>query len=166
MGDIDEMMNVRLGALFMPHGLGHMIGIDTHDVGGYPDPQTRSTLPGLKSLRTNRLLEERMCITIEPGIYFNRGLFDNAYENEELKKYLNKTEIEKYFHVGGVRIEDDIVITKDNCELLTVVPRSCDEIEEWMKYNEKQKTVKSDYELFDEINRKYQYQNQNLSVKK
>ncbi|CAF1157602.1 unnamed protein product [Adineta steineri] len=164
-GDIDEMMNVRLCSVFMPHGLGHMIGIDTHDVGGYTDPQTRSSLPGLKSLRTNRLLQERMCLTIEPGIYFNQGLINNAYENEEFKKFLNRDEINKYLHVGGVRIEDDIVVTNDGCELLTVVPRTCDEIEEWMKYNDKQVIDKIDYKLFDELNKKHQYKNQDLTVK-
>jgi Xaa-Pro dipeptidase len=165
-GDLDEMMNVRLGALFMPHGLGHMIGIDTHDVGGYLDPQSRSTLPGLKSLRTNRLLKERMCLTIEPGIYFNQGLLNNAYANDELNKFLNKSEIDKYLHVGGVRIEDDIAITSDGCELLTVVPRTCDEIEEWMAHNDKQSTEKIDYETFDQLNKKYQYHNQSITVKK
>jgi Xaa-Pro dipeptidase len=159
-------MNARLGALFMPHGLGHMFGIDTHDVGGYLDPQTRSTLPGLKSLRTNRLLKERMCLTIEPGIYFNESLLNNAYKNEELNKYLNKTEIDKYVYVGGVRIEDNIVVTNDGCELLTVVPRTCDEIEEWMKYNNQQIIEKIDFQLFDQLNKKYQYKNQYLTIKK
>lgn len=165
-GDLDEMMNARLSAVFMPHGLGHMIGIDTHDVAGYLDPQSRSTLPALKSLRTNRLLKERMCITIEPGIYFNQGLLNNAYANEELKKFLNKSEIDKYLYVGGVRIEDDIAITSDGCELLTVVPRTCDEIEEWMTHNKKQSTEKIDYETFDQLNKKYQYHNQSITVKK
>ncbi|CAF3181897.1 unnamed protein product [Rotaria socialis] len=164
-GDIEEMMDTRLGAIFMPHGLGHMLGIDTHDVGGYLEPHTRSTLPGLKSLRTNRLLKERMCLTIEPGIYFNQALLNDAYKNEQLSKFLNKTEIDKYLHIGGVRIEDNIFITKDGCELLTKVPRTCEEIEEWMKNNKKQSNDNVDYELFDELNKKYQYENQYLSIK-
>ncbi|KAK6028563.1 aminopeptidase P domain protein, partial [Ostertagia ostertagi] len=70
-GDIDEMVNARLGAVFMPHGLGHLIGLDVHDCGGYlGDALPRSDLPGLKSLRTTRTLKEIMVITIEPGCYF------------------------------------------------------------------------------------------------
>ena len=165
-GDIDEMMNVRLGALFMPHGHGHMIGIDTHDVGGYLEPNTRSVLPGLKSLRTNRMLKERMCLTVEPGIYFNKTVLTQAYENNEVNKFLNKTEIDKYIHIGGVRIEDNIVVTKDGCELLTAVPRTCDEIEEWMNHKNRDMIGKIDYQLFKKLNEKYQYRNQYLSMTK
>jgi hypothetical protein len=83
-----------------------------------------------------------------------------------LNKFLNKEEIVKYSHVGGVRIEDNIVVTKDGCELLTVVPRSCNEIEEWMKHNDKNTLEKIDYQLFDELNKKFQHKNQDLAVKK
>lgn len=70
-GDVDEMYEVGLAAIFQPHGLGHLLGIDVHDVGGYlegyPD---RSDKPGLKALRTARNLEVGMALTIEPGCYF------------------------------------------------------------------------------------------------
>lgn len=69
-GDINEMLEHRISALFFPHGLGHMLGIDTHDVGGYPDVTQRPKQSGLKSLRTIRKLEQGMVLTIEPGVYF------------------------------------------------------------------------------------------------
>lgn len=69
-GDLNEMLGKRISAIFFPHGLGHFMGIDTHDVGGYPDGHDRIAKPGLKSLRTVRTLQPRMCLTIEPGLYF------------------------------------------------------------------------------------------------
>lgn len=165
-GDIDDMMESRLGSIFMPHGLGHMLGIDTHDVGGYLDPQTRSTQPGLKSLRTNRTLEANMCLTIEPGLYFNEFLLNNAYENEILAKFLVKNEIDRFIQFGGVRIEDDIIVTEDGCELLTKVPRSCDEIENWMQHNSSTMSTKIDFDQFDTLNKQYEFNNKDLVVKK
>jgi Xaa-Pro dipeptidase len=129
-GSVDDMMKERLGAVFMPHGLGHFLGIDTHDVGGYnvgcPE---RSTFPGLKSLRTARTLQERMVLTIEPGIYFIDCLLDKALMDDKLSKFLVKEEIDRFRGFGGVRIEDDIVITNTGMELLTPVPRTIAEIE-------------------------------------
>lgn len=76
-GDVDEMQAKRIGFIFMPHGLGHLIGLDVHDVGGYlPGCPERSTLPGLKSLRTSRTMQAGMCITIEPGCYFRDFLLN------------------------------------------------------------------------------------------
>lgn len=69
-GDVDEMLEHRISAIFFPHGLGHFLGIDTHDVGGYPEGVERSQKGGLRSLRTGRVLQKGMVITIEPGIYF------------------------------------------------------------------------------------------------
>lgn len=69
-GDLNEMLEHRISAVFFPHGLGHFLGIDTHDVGGYPEGTQRSNKRGLKSLRTVRSLEKGMVLTIEPGVYF------------------------------------------------------------------------------------------------
>ena len=79
-GDLKEIQDSRVGYLFMPHGLGHLIGLEVHDVGGYNNTTpTRSTLPGLKNLRTSRVLEKNTMITVEPGIYFREYLFKGQY---------------------------------------------------------------------------------------
>ncbi|CAG2200027.1 PEPD [Mytilus edulis] len=101
-GDIDEMMKVRLGAVFMSHGLGHFMGLDTHDVGGYPEGTERSKEAGLNSLRTVRILEQRMVLTIEPGIYFIDVLLDAALNNPEQAKFLVREKIDSYRGFGGV----------------------------------------------------------------
>ncbi|KAL5021319.1 hypothetical protein ScPMuIL_000474 [Solemya velum] len=132
-GDVEDMMKVRLGAVFMPHGLGHFMGIDTHDVGGYPEGVERPTEPGLKSLRTARTLEARMVITVEPGIYFINVLLDAALAKPEQSKFLDCEKIDEYRGFGGVRIEDNIAIHEDGMELLTRVPRTVEEIEKLME---------------------------------
>ncbi|XP_052230326.1 xaa-Pro dipeptidase-like isoform X2 [Dreissena polymorpha] len=131
-GDVGEMMKVNLGAVFMPHGLGHFMGIDTHDVGGYPEGTERIPEPGLRSLRTVRNLEHRMVLTIEPGIYFINVLLDQALSNPDHAKFMCREVIDQYREFGGVRIEDDIAVTEDGMECLTVVPRTVEEIEKYM----------------------------------
>lgn len=133
-GSVDEMVDYRIGALFMPHGLGHLLGMETHDVGGYIEglhPQ-RSDLPGLKSLRTARVLEEGMVITVEPGCYFNPFLLNPAFNNPAQAKYLIKSRLQTFMSFGGVRIEDDVIVTKDGAESMTDVPRTVDDIEQVM----------------------------------
>lgn len=134
-GHIDEMMEHRVSAVFFPHGLGHFLGIDTHDVGGYPHNLQRVAKPGLKSLRTTRTLAKGMVLTIEPGVYFIDYLLDQALADPVLSKYLVKSEIDKYRGIGGVRIEDDVYINETGAELLNDVPRTVDEIEAFMKEN-------------------------------
>lgn len=134
-GDVDSMLEERISALFCPHGLGHLIGIDTHDVGGYPVGTERSKKPGLKSLRLNRKLEAGMVLTIEPGVYFIDFLLDEAFADPVKSKFLVKNEIDKYRGIGGVRIEDNIYINETGSELLTNVPRTVEEIETFMKNN-------------------------------
>ncbi|XP_064610460.1 LOW QUALITY PROTEIN: xaa-Pro dipeptidase-like [Liolophura sinensis] len=128
-GDVEDMMKVRLGAVFMPHGLGHFIGVDTHDVGGYPEGTERVNEPGLRSLRTARILQRSMVLTIEPGVYFIRCLLDAALQNPDQAKFLVQEQIDKFRNFGGVRIEDDIVVTETGMELMTCVPRTVEEIE-------------------------------------
>ena len=132
-GDVNEMMKARLGAVFMPHGLGHFLGLDVHDVHGYPaDGPARSDQPGLRSLRTARVMAPRMVLTIEPGIYFGEYNLDTALADPELSRFLVADVINQYRGFGGVRIEDDIAITDDGMELMTQVPRTVEEIEKIM----------------------------------
>ncbi|KAL6006004.1 hypothetical protein ACLOJK_040049 [Asimina triloba] len=107
-GDLDDMMAERLGAAFMPHGLGHFLGIDTHDPGGYTKDMERSKEAGLKSLRTIRELQEGMVITVEPGCYFIDALLNPAIENLNTSKFINRQEISRFRNFGGVRIESDV----------------------------------------------------------
>ena len=111
----------------------HSTGIDTHDVGGYlPGHQERIPLPGLSKLRTARILEENMVLTVEPGCYFIDHLLDGAINNPELSIYLNEGKLKPYRGYGGVRLEDVVAITKDGCVNFTVCPRTVEEVEEVM----------------------------------
>ena len=127
-GDLEEMQNKRVGAVFFPHGLGHFLGHDTHDVGGYICGHSRSQEPGLKCLRTRRVLEENMIITVEPGCYFIDFAIDLALNNPEIARFFTEV-INEYRGFGGVRIEDDVLVTRDGGEILTDVPRTVQEIE-------------------------------------
>jgi len=136
-GDVDEMIQAFLPNLFMPHGLGHLLGLDTHDVGGYVLGTFRVQEPGLRSLRLGRTLEEGMVLTVEPGIYFNKSIFENEFDNPKYSKFFNKDKIRSFFHFGGVRIEDVVIITHDGCEVITTAPKTVEDIEEVMKNNNK-----------------------------
>ncbi|KAK8956122.1 hypothetical protein KSP40_PGU010554 [Platanthera guangdongensis] len=128
-GDIDEMMEMRLGAVFLPHGIGHLLGIDTHDPGGYTQGMERPKVPGLKSLRTIRELREGMVITVEPGCYFIDALLNPALEDPTTSRFFNVEELDRYKNFGGIRIESDVVVTLNGCRNLTNVPREIWEIE-------------------------------------
>jgi Xaa-Pro dipeptidase len=134
-GDVDEMVSKRLGAVFMPHGLGHLLGLDCHDVGGYGTPccPPRLTEPGLKRLRTRRILEAGMIVTVEPGCYFNDFLLNKALNDESTKMHFVADKVNEYRGFGGVRIEDDILVTEDGNEVLNHVPRTIEEIEAVMR---------------------------------
>ena len=130
-GNVDEMIGKRLGFIFMPHGLGHLIGLDVHDVGGYLKDITpdRDQRPGLKNLRTARDLKAGMCITIEPGCYFRDFLLNGEFDKSKLDidlKYINLDKVREYQkEVGGIRVEDIVVITENGAENITnEVPRT------------------------------------------
>eukprot|EP00088_Acartia_fossae_P035523 TRINITY_DN3662_c0_g1_i8.p1 TRINITY_DN3662_c0_g1~~TRINITY_DN3662_c0_g1_i8.p1 ORF type:complete len:513 (+),score=108.77 TRINITY_DN3662_c0_g1_i8:24-1541(+) len=133
-GNIDEMMAVNLGGrVFQPHGLGHFIGCDVHDVGGYLEGHPeRDSQAGLRSLRTAREIRENMVLTIEPGCYFIDFLIDRALADPELSRFIVAERINEYRGTGGVRIEDDVIVHADHTELMSVVPRTVEEIEAWM----------------------------------
>lgn len=132
-GDVEEMLTAGLSAIFQPHGLGHLIGLDVHDVGGYTSGQpARPTAIGVNKLRFARILKDGMYVTVEPGCYFIDCLMDKALSNPELSKFINKDVFERFRHFGGVRIEDDVWIKKDGCENFAIVPRTVQEIESWM----------------------------------
>ncbi|KAF3439572.1 hypothetical protein FNV43_RR17850 [Rhamnella rubrinervis] len=128
-GNVEDMMVERLGAVFMPHGLGHFLGIDTHDPGGYLKGKERPKEPGLRSLRTARELEEGMVITVEPGCYFIDALLVPAMESSKTGGFFNRQVISKFKAFGGVRIESDVLVTANGCSNMTRCPREICDIE-------------------------------------
>ena len=140
-GDIDEAVAAGAHALFMPHGLGHMMGLDVHDMEdlgqiyvGYDDEIRPSTQFGLASLRMGRRLEEGFVITDEPGIYFIPALIDQWRAEGLHSDFLNYDAIEKYKDFGGIRLEDDVLITATGSRFLGQkrIPLYIDEVEEIM----------------------------------
>lgn len=138
-GDVDEMVQGRVGYIFLPHGLGHLLGLDVHDLGGYLPGLTpeRKEGPGLRNLRTARVLEKDIIITVEPGIYFRDFLLDGEFgDNLSIDlKYLNREKIREYQkEIQGVRIEDVVLVTESGIENLSDgIPRTVAEIEACMR---------------------------------
>lgn len=131
-GTTEELMQAHVPALFMPHGLGHLMGLDVHDVGGWPEGLQRIDEPGIRSLRCGRRLEAGMVITVEPGVYFIDALLEPALADPRYRPYLVPDVIARFRRFGGVRIEDDVLVTATGAENLTRVPRTVDEIERVM----------------------------------
>ena len=132
-GELDTLIEKDIFALFFPHGLGHFLGLDTHDVGGYPKGVDRIERPGLKFLRVRRALEAGMVVTIEPGLYFIPALLEPAFQDAKTKEHLNEAKLRELFDFGGIRIEDDLIVTEQGHENMTDVPKEIDEIEAYMK---------------------------------
>lgn len=124
-GDVEDMMSVGLNGIFQPHGLGHLLGLDVHDVGSYlPGQPQRPTDPGCTRLRFSRILKDGMYVTVEPGCYFIDILLDRAIADPKMNCFIELEVLKRFRNFGGVRIEDDVLITKDSCEIFSVVPRT------------------------------------------
>lgn len=124
-GDVDGMMSAGLNGVFQPHGLGHLVGLDVHDVGSYlPGQPERPTEPGCNKLRFARVLKAGMYVTVEPGCYFIDILLDRAVADPKLSCFIDLEALKRFRNFGGVRIEDNVVIRKDSAEVFSIVPRT------------------------------------------
>ncbi|MEM9327577.1 MAG: aminopeptidase P family protein [Bacteroidota bacterium] len=140
-GESVEAVSAGAHALFFPHGLGHMLGLDVHDMEdlgedlvGYDDEVSRSSQFGLKSLRLGRRLQEGFAFTIEPGIYFIPELIEKWQSEKRFADYLNYPKILGYLGFGGIRLENDYYIKHGKAELLgPAVPLTNTEVEDFRK---------------------------------
>ena len=125
-GNTEEAVRAGAHAMFLPHGLGHMMGMDVHDMENLDqinvgfDEETRPNLEqfGTNCLRMGRRLEEGFVVTDEPGIYFIPALIDEWKAKKHCAEYLNFDKLETYKDFGGIRIEDDVLIAKDGCRFI------------------------------------------------
>lgn len=140
-GDMKQAVDLGAHALFFPHGLGHMMGLDVHDMEdlgenfvGYDEQIKRSELFGTAYLRLGRALQEGFVITVEPGIYFVPALIDLWKEENRFSEFINYDRVEEYRSFGGIRIEDDMLVTTTaNRVLGRPIPKTVNEIEAFMK---------------------------------
>ncbi|MDE1193471.1 MAG: Xaa-Pro aminopeptidase [Arachidicoccus sp.] len=140
-GDVQEAVSKDVHTLFFQCGLGHMIGLDVHDMEnlgekyiGYTDNIKKSTAFGWKSLRLAKALEPGFTLTVEPGIYFIPVLIDLWKSENKLSQFINYQELEKFKDFGGVRVEDNVLITQGGCRILgnKIAPKTIDEIEAYI----------------------------------
>jgi Xaa-Pro dipeptidase len=123
-GDPAEAVEAGAHALFFVHGLGHMLGLDVHDmedlgdIVGYPKGEKRSSQFGLNFLRLTRVLEPGMVVTIEPGIYFIPALIDQWNKERTLKDFIDYERVARFRTLGGIRIEDDVLVTASGSRVL------------------------------------------------
>ena len=137
-GDVQDMVEAGIAGLFMPHGLGHNMGLDVHDMEdygenyvGYDDDQRRSPQLGLSSLRMARKLVPGNVITDEPGIYFIPALIEKWKSEKTDQGFVNYSKLESYYDFGGIRLEDDVLVTADGARRLGKerLPISPDDVE-------------------------------------
>ncbi|MEM9976301.1 MAG: aminopeptidase P family protein [Cyanobacteria bacterium P01_D01_bin.2] len=135
-GQPDNLVEQDAHALFFPHGVGHLLGLDVHDMedlgdlAGYASGRERSKRFGLGFLRLDRPLQTGMVVTIEPGFYQVPGILNDVSMRKTYGEVVNWQRLEQFSDVRGIRIEDDVLITEDGCEVLTAaLPTDADAIE-------------------------------------
>jgi Xaa-Pro aminopeptidase len=135
-GDLDDLYARGAAALFFPHGVGHLLGLDVHDMedlgdrAGYAPGRTRSTSFGDRYLRLDRDLAPGMMVTIEPGFYRIPYLLERPQEIGDLESALDRTVLARFSDVRGIRIEDDVLVTDQGAEVLTQeIPKSVGDVE-------------------------------------
>ncbi|NEP42449.1 MAG: M24 family metallopeptidase, partial [Okeania sp. SIO2H7] len=125
-GKPEDLVETDAHALFFPHGIGHLLGLDVHDMedlgdlAGYEEGRSRSSRFGLGFLRLNRPLQRGMLITIEPGFYQVPAILNNPDFRSKYDGVVNWDKLEKFADVRGIRIEDDVLVTENGAEILTV----------------------------------------------
>jgi Xaa-Pro aminopeptidase len=136
-GDVDEAVAAGAHALFFPHGLGHMIGLDVHDLEnlgeqyvGYESGVERSQQFGLGYLRLARKLQPGFVLTVEPGLYFIPQLIDQWKAEKQNGAFINYKEVEKFRNARGYRIEDNVLVTKSGNRVLgPPIPKTVADVE-------------------------------------
>jgi len=130
-GDPTILVERDAHALFFPHGLGHMLGLSTHDAGGCLAGRTPSDRFGLKWLRADLPLEQGYVVTVEPGIYFIRALLTSKEWRERFRDEVNWPLVDTMLDFGGIRIEDDVLVTASGADVLSAaIPKEIAAIEE------------------------------------
>lgn len=137
-GNSEDAVSAGAHTLFFPHGLGHMLGLDVHDMEGlgedfvgYDESILRSDEFGLKYLRLAKTLQPGFVFTIEPGIYFIPELIDMWKHENKFSEFINYDKVEEYRDFGGIRIEDDVLVTEEGFRVLgsKTIPKSVEEVE-------------------------------------
>ncbi|MBN2327879.1 MAG: aminopeptidase P N-terminal domain-containing protein [Candidatus Omnitrophica bacterium] len=136
-GDVHEAVEQGAHTLFFPHGIGHMLGLDVHDMEslgedyvGYTDEIERRSDFGWNALRLARPLEPGFVVTVEPGLYFIPDLIDQWKSEQKHTDFIQYDRLESYKDFGGVRIEDDVCVTEDGCRVLSAaIPKTIADVE-------------------------------------
>ena len=135
-GDPAERARDGTAALFFPHGVGHLLGLDVHDMedlgdrAGYAPGRARASDAGLRYLRLDRDLAAGMAVTIEPGVYFVPAILDDADVRARTVDRVDWARVETYRALRGIRIEDDVLVTDDGADVLTAaIPKTRPDVE-------------------------------------